>query len=179
MKKKKEMLGDKLYAILYIIIFVLAVIWNVGSEFIIWTTILYVAIFYAIKKGLIASAIKKIKKIKARKFILDVFKKITDDIARKKLQTILLAVILILMIMWKRDAETVILWMLFFSFLLYDWENRIIAGLALVFLASCPFLLIYKKEALAEIMAIYAYYFLVMAVVLQIVELKRHPEEEL
>jgi uncharacterized membrane protein len=60
-------------------------------------------------------------------------------------------------------------------FLVYEWENRIIAFLALVSLASCPVLLSFKKDALAETMAVYAYFFLVMTVVLQIVEYKRHP----
>lgn len=43
-------------------------------------------------------------------------------------------------------------------------------GLALFFLALCPFLLVFKKDALAEKSAIYAYYFLVISVILIIIE---------
>jgi hypothetical protein len=72
--------------------------------------------------------------------------------------------------------SSALLWLLFLLFLVYEWENRIIAFFALVSLASCPFLLSFKKDDLAETMAVYAYFFLVMTVVLQIVEYKRHPE---
>jgi len=52
-------------------------------------------------------------------------------------------------------------------------SSRISAGLALFFLASCPVLLIFKNENLAETFAIYAYYFLVITVVGEIISLKR------
>ena len=66
-----------------------------------------------------------------------------------------------------------LLWLLFLFFLVYEWENRIIAFLALISLASCPVLLSLKKDDIAETMAVYAYFFLVMTVVLQIIEYKR------
>ena len=47
---------------------------------------------------------------------------------------------------------------------------------AIVSLAACPVLLIAQQQSVAEQMAVYAYYFLVMTVALQIVEYKRHPE---
>lgn len=72
--------------------------------------------------------------------------------------------------------SSALLWLLFLSFLVYEWENRIIAFFALISLASCPFLLSFKQDAMAETMAVYAYFFLVMTVVLQIIEYKRHPE---
>jgi hypothetical protein len=75
---------------------------------------------------------------------------------------------------WKLGIISGLLWLLFLSFLLFEWDSRVIAFLALVSLASCPFLLILKKEAPAEQMAIYAYYFLVMTVVLQIIEYASH-----
>jgi hypothetical protein len=52
-------------------------------------------------------------------------------------------------------------------------DSRYAAGTALFFLASCPFLLIFKKDALAESVAIYAYYFLIITVLTQIRELKK------
>ena len=57
--------------------------------------------------------------------------------------------------------------------ILWHLESRIAAALALFFLASCPILLILKNNALAETFAIYAYYFLVITVVGEIVALKK------
>ena len=51
-------------------------------------------------------------------------------------------------------------------------NSRLAAGAALIFLSACPFLLIFKKDSLAEVSAIYAYYFLVITVITQIRELK-------
>lgn len=57
--------------------------------------------------------------------------------------------------------------------ILWNLESRIAAALALFFLASCPILLILKNDALAETFAIYAYYFLVITVVGEIIALRR------
>jgi len=57
--------------------------------------------------------------------------------------------------------------------IVWKLTSRIAAGLALFFLASCPVLLIFKNESLAETFAIYAYYFLVITVVGEILSLKR------
>ncbi len=62
--------------------------------------------------------------------------------------------------------------------ILFVIESRIAAGIALLFLTSCPILLIFKKEAMAEQMAIYAYYFLVITVVVQIREYLREEKEK-
>jgi hypothetical protein len=69
-----------------------------------------------------------------------------------------------------------LMWCLFFSFLFYDWENRIIAVFALVSLIICPILLIFGMESAANRVAEYVYFFLLMTVILQIVEYFRHPE---
>lgn len=78
---------------------------------------------------------------------------------------------------WWAGVSAGLLWLLFLLFLVYEWENRVIGVLALLALASCPFLLSFNQNALAEQMAVYAYFFLVMTVVLQIIEYKRRPEE--
>lgn len=57
--------------------------------------------------------------------------------------------------------------------IVWKLTSRISAGLALFFLASCPVLLIFKNEALAETFAVYAYYFLVVTVIGEILSLKR------
>ena len=99
------------------------------------------------------------------------------DVKTKKKRGVLL-LILIALAFWFWGLSSSLLWLLFLSFLFYNWENRIIATMALLSLASCPFLLYFKKDALAETMAVYAYFFLVMTVFLQIVELKREQKNE-
>ena len=56
---------------------------------------------------------------------------------------------------------------------LFILDSRVSAGLALVFLASCPLLLIFKQDVFAESAAVYAYYFLVITVLTQIREMKK------
>ena len=60
--------------------------------------------------------------------------------------------------------------------MLYQWDSRLVAGGALISLISSLILLVAKQDALAEQMAVYAFYLLAMTVVLQIIEFKRHPE---
>lgn len=64
-------------------------------------------------------------------------------------------------------------WLIFLLFLFYGWDSRVVAGGALLYLASCPFLLSSKRDAWAEAMAVQAYFFLVMTVTLQMVEFRR------
>jgi len=108
-------------------------------------------------------------------FFKNAFRRALLDVKNKKWRgLIVLAFAISAYFLW--DLSSALLWLLFLVFLVYEWENRIIAVLALISLASCPVLLSFKKDALAEQMAVYAYFFLVMTVVLQIVEYKRHPE---
>lgn len=60
---------------------------------------------------------------------------------------------------------------------LFIFESRIPAVLALVLLATCPFLLMFKQDAVAEASAIYAYYFLVITVMTQIAEYFKEGKE--
>jgi len=77
---------------------------------------------------------------------------------------------LFVILFWKVSLTGAIFWTLFFTFLLFKLNIRLIAIFTLTLLISCPILIIFKKESIAGQMAIYVYYFLVMAVVLQIVE---------
>jgi len=54
---------------------------------------------------------------------------------------------------------------------LFVLDSRYAAGVALLCLAACPILLIYKKDAIAELFAVYAYYFLVITVVGALIEI--------
>ena len=74
------------------------------------------------------------------------------------------------------EPESVFFWLLFLSFLFFGWDSRYVGALAILALTTCPVLLSLDEEVLAEVMAVYAYYLLVMTVVLQIIEFKRHPE---
>lgn len=57
--------------------------------------------------------------------------------------------------------------------LIWNISSRISASLALFCLICCPILLILKKDSLAEVFAIFAYYFLVITVIQEIFELKK------
>ena len=62
------------------------------------------------------------------------------------------------------------LWALFAFFFVYRWSSRVPGVLAILTLTACPILLALKLDAAAEQTAVYAYLFLVMTVVLQIIE---------
>lgn len=87
---------------------------------------------------------------------------------------ILLILAVVIFLNFNLDAS--LNWMIFLAFLFYGWENCIVAFGALIFLISCPILLAFHQDKLAETMAVQAYLFLVMAVILQVVELKRKKE---
>jgi len=121
---------------------------------------------------------KKVRKNFSRYFniVIKSLLKAKNDILEKKYYSILL-ILLFAVLIFKVSLTAGIFWLIFLSFLIYDWDSRITASLALLFLISCPILLSLKKDAIAELMAVYTYYFLVITVILQIVEYKRHPEE--
>lgn len=58
-------------------------------------------------------------------------------------------------------------------------SSRVSAFLALILIASEPFLLYLKNDALAETLAVYAFYFLVITVVQEIISLKKGSAGEL
>ena len=102
-------------------------------------------------------------------FLANIFKNVLVDIKNKKWQGLIVVFFTIVaFFLW--GLSSTILWLLFLAFLVYGWENRIIAVLALFSLAVCPILLTFKKESLAEQMAVYAFFFLVMTVILQIID---------
>ena len=121
--------------------------------------------------------VKWIKKILGFLFsnLEKIFWVVVKEIKNKKKRGVL-ALVLAGLFLWWFGTSAGLLWFLFLMFLFYGWENRIIGVLALISLASCPFLLVFKKDAWAETMAVYAYFFLVMTVVLQIIEYKRRPK---
>lgn len=80
-----------------------------------------------------------------------------------------------------KNMQMIDFWILAYGLIavLFIIESRIAAGFALICLAACPFLLIFKQEILAEAMAVYAYYFLIITVLIQIRELKKESVDNL
>ena len=157
---KQYLINKKLEIILLTIILIVLLLWNFSNRVIIFTMLLSFILLYAWQGGFI-------------KRILKHFKINKQNLKKRKLEIVLLLIILILLLMWGFKIESIILLMLFCFFLFFKYDSRYIAVMALMSLASCPFLLIFKKELAAEQMAIYAYYFLVMTVILQIAEYRR------
>lgn len=58
----------------------------------------------------------------------------------------------------------IIFWIFFLTGVLSGWDSRIAFTGALICLIFLPFLLILKKELSAEMVAVYAYYFLLIGV---------------
>jgi hypothetical protein len=85
----------------------------------------------------------------------------------------LLYVSVFLVVAWYVDIVSGFLWMLFLMFLIYRWDNRILGATAILLLVTCPLLLSVGLEPWAELMAVYAFFFLVMTITLQLVDLKR------
>ncbi len=112
---------------------------------------------------------------KTKKGLVNLLSLIKRDVLAKKAFGVILVIISVLFgYLWGVSAG--LLWFLFIAFALYDWDNRVIGVLALISLVSCPFLLQFKQDDFAETMAVYAFFFLCMTVALQVIEIKRHPE---
>lgn len=100
-----------------------------------------------------------------------------QDMRIHYLYTCLLAIILLLSALWGFAIESVFFMVALFAFISYSWDSRILAFGALVTLSLCPILLIAKQDMYAEQIAIYAYYFLILTVIVQLVEIKRHSDK--
>lgn len=82
----------------------------------------------------------------------------------------------------KVGIESIIIFMIFLTFIFYRWNKNIGSALGMLFLLSAPILLAFDMKELAGRMATYAYYFFAIAVVFQISEYfldKRESEEVL
>jgi len=72
----------------------------------------------------------------------------------------------------KWDMENIFLFAFIIWLILNPVQSSVLAKVALVFLSFTPLLLIIKREAQAEKVAILAYYFLVLTVIFAIIEFK-------
>lgn len=115
------------------------------------------------------------KRIIKKQFWLKLFKLIKKDVLTKKKQGVILIIVSVSIGIYS-GLSAGLMWFLFLSFAFYDWDSRVIGVLALVSLTSCPFLLEFKQDVIAEQMAVYAFFFLSMVVMLQLIECRRHPD---
>jgi len=83
---------------------------------------------------------------------------------------LLIAIFLFFILKWLWGAEAGIFLGIFILFFLMKWDSRVFVFFGLIFLVTCPFLLMFEKEFVAEDMAVYAYYCLFLGVSLQLVE---------
>ncbi len=76
------------------------------------------------------------------------------------------------------NFKTAFLFSYFIFFLFFGFDNRFTIAIALVLIIFCPFLLIFKKDALASSLAMWAYYFLIIGVFLLVAEYIKSPLSE-
>ena len=103
---------------------------------------------------------------------------IFETVLGRKKESILIGLVILLMVLLDSKLDLVVFVTIFFSFLFYKWDSRITAFGAIVCLLLCPPLLFLEYGLVAEQMAVYAYYFLVITVILQIVEFKRNEKSK-
>jgi|WetSurMetagenome_2_1015567.scaffolds.fasta_scaffold245148_2 hypothetical protein len=89
----------------------------------------------------------------------------------------ILAVSLVLGIYLKWNIFEIAIFCVFIYIILHPVESRYLAMPALFFLVLTPFFLVFKQEAIAEQLAIYCYYFLIMTVMMGIYEVRKDDRE--
>jgi ABC-type transport system involved in cytochrome c biogenesis permease subunit len=93
------------------------------------------------------------------------------EVRQKNKEIFLVTIFFVIFFLY--DFETGFFWTLFLSFIAFRWDERVAGVLGLFSLATCPLLLYLELPDVAEQMAIYAFFFLVMTVVLQIIQLSK------
>jgi len=121
----------------------------------------------------------KIKFIFFKEIFVDLISFFPRKITKKNYLKIILIIVILIYILIK-GIGVINFFILAYALIsvLFIIESRLAAGIALLFLTSCPILLILKKEGMAETMAIYVYYFLVITVLTQIREYMKENREE-
>lgn len=115
----------------------------------------------------------RLVKIQVKKYIHYIYKRLSSLSLRNWIKIFIIAVVLIFAIYYETEVIEFLILLYALMSILFILDSRYAAGAALVFLISCPFLIIFKEDAVAELSAIYAYYFLVITVITQIRELKK------
>lgn len=111
--------------------------------------------------------------IQIKKYAQYIYKRLSSLSLHTWLKIFIIAVVLIFAIYYEIEVIDFLILLYALMSILFILDSRYAAGAALVFLISCPFLIIFKEDAVAELSAIYAYYFLIITVIIQIRELKK------
>ncbi len=104
---------------------------------------------------------------KQTKSFSEFFIKIIDDLWHNKKHSLIL--IIIFLLSWQINLNFAIFISLFFSFLIFKWPKENLLILIFIFLIISPILIILGKENIAEQMAVYLYYFLLINIILNII----------
>ena len=131
------------------------------------------------------------KILKAKKFIFSRTKEVYTEISteikswemkkmtpKKAINIAIFLVALGMGIYFKWGVVNTLIFLIFIGIILRPVSSRILAFPALFFLILTPFALIFKKDVLAENLAIYAYYFLIMATIMGIYEVRKEDKEK-
>lgn len=111
----------------------------------------------------------------------DIFRQVVAEIkswelkkmnSRKALNIGLLIVALGMGVYFQWGVMNTLIFVIFIGIILRPVSSRILAMPALFFLVLTPFALIFKQDLLAENLAIYAYYFLILTVMMGIYEVR-------
>ena len=97
-------------------------------------------------------------------------KKITQ---KKIINSIIILLALGMGIYFHWGLISILIFLIFIAVILRPVSSRILAFPALFFLILTPIALIFEKDDIAENLAIYAYYFLVMATIMAIYEIRK------
>lgn len=89
---------------------------------------------------------------------------------------IIIVIVMGLFLHWK--VTEIAVFSLFIWIILHPISSRYLAAVAIFFLILTPIFLISGKNSIADQLAIYAYYFLIMTVMMGIYELRKNGEQE-
>ena len=104
------------------------------------------------------------------KHFLRVIENINADFRAHTVRTAIIFAILTTVFIFSENILLAFLVGTILAILFLGWDSRFFIGFALIFLIFCPFLLAFDKQAIAEKLAVYAYYLLVVGVIMQLIQ---------
>lgn len=116
---------------------------------------------------------------KYTKIVIDYFKELYLEfgvaryLTKKNLDYAILILILVTGIYLKWEIEDILFAIFLVWHFLHPFTSQTLAKVALFFLSLTPIFLIIKRDASAEQFAVYAYYLLILTVIMAIVEKKK------
>lgn len=145
---------SKLEIVLSFILLGLLVIYNVSKFYLLIIILFYTALLFFLKRN---------------RFSEEAYNGL-KNIWKQKIQTILLAILIILMMIWHVPLQLVAIVVFGLMFIFYNWNNRIIGICAIASLTMTFGFLLIGQNDVSEQWAIYTYYFLVILVFLKLTE---------